>query len=350
MSKKNRKRNRQTKKKPPANDYDELIALGKTMGVQGQTNQANVIHKGNRWWIHYYNWLTKIAMQMYEWENVPDEIPNYEIEKNLTFKGMCAFYYSKKRQSFVAVYGGAHDLNLYNEPTKFTVSNPQMSGANFNLYVRAKNIPNCGVLIRNNLESSPMIVGLENYATALASIKVAIDNQLIVHQHPVTILATDNNKLSVQKMLDSMDVNNPYMVVYKNADGTSLLDDISSLDLKAPYIVDKLYNSFNNVWNEAMMSLGLDSLSVDKKERLTAGENEANNQQTMATLNYGLMFREDACNRINEYFYDELGFLDKKISVHERQILVTSETGVQYTNATSKGGSSNAVQLPNAVV
>lgn len=329
MSKSQRKRKKQTKKREPRTEYESWI-----QATTGESNGNLSMKQGNLYFNHYYDWLCDIALQLFEWKGLPKEVPFYELEKNLIYRGVTALYFDKFMQKYVILNGTYTDINLYNEPIHFQSANPKYRNASFPLYVEARDIPNCGVLIRNKLNYIPLIVGLREYATRLANIKQVIEINLNAHKHPIAIEATDYNLLSLQKAFDQLEQNTPVMFTKKDTkDGDGgILKDMKVLDLKAPYIIDKLQEQFRNEWNEAMNFMGLNSLSVFKKERVNQADSNSNNEQYLATRNNLLMFREQGAQRANEYF-------NLNISVAPRKFIVTNEYGDQYEN----GGESNAI-------
>lgn len=330
MSKSKRKRNKQTKRRPPETTYENLIEA-----TEGESNGNLAMKEGNYYFNHYYNWLCDIALQLFEWEGLPKEVPFYELEKNLIYRGVTALYFDKTMYKYVILNGTYTDINLYNEPIRFQSANPKYRNSSFPLYVEAKDIPNCGILIRNNLNFRPLVDGLREYATRLANIKQIIEMNLNAHKHPIAIEASDYNLLSLQKAFDQLKQNSPVMFTRKDTkDGQGgISKDMKVLNLGAPYIIDKLQEQFRNEWNEAMNFLGLNSLSVFKKERVNQADSNSNNEQYLATRNNLLMFREQGAERINEYFED------LNVTVAPRKFIVTNEYGEQYEN----GGDSNAI-------
>lgn len=329
MSKSKRKRNKQTKKRPPQTAYESWI-----MGTEGESNGNLAMKQGNLYFNHYYDWLCDIALQLFEWNGLPKEVPFYELEKNLIYRGVTALYFDTFMQKYVILNGTYTDINLYNEPIRFQSANPKYRNATFPLYVEARDIPNCGVLIRNKLNYVPLTNGLREYATRLANIKQVIEMNLNAHKHPIAIEASDYNLLSLQKAFDQLEQNTPVMFTKKDTkDGQGgILKDMKVLDLKAPYIIDKLQEQFRNEWNEAMNFMGLNSLSVFKKERVNQADSNSNNEQFLATRNNLLMFRQQGAQRMNEYF-------NLNVSVAPRKFVVTNEYGDQYES----GGESNAI-------
>ena len=91
------------------------------------------------------------------------------------------------------------------------------------------------------------------------------------------------------------------------------------MNTEAPYVVDKLTEYKKEIWNEALTYLGINNISVKKKERLT--ENESNENTELVNLNLQAMLapRLEACRQFNELF--GLTGTKKEISVRVRSDL-----------------------------
>lgn len=333
MSKNKRQRNKQTKKKQPETVYEKRFnnphlkeSIDNAYGIDlGESVNNLSMYEGNWWFNHYYDWLMEIALQLFEWENLPKEIPFYELESNLIYDGLTAFYYDKEMYKYVVLRGVQQDINFYNEPIKFQPANVKYDNKPFNLYVEAKDLEDCGVLIRNNLRFRPLHTVLRNYASELAKIKQVIDLNLNVHKNPMLIGVDDYNLLSMQKAFDKLQQNSPVLFGKKSGvDGTTDFENVKAFNLGVPYIIDKLQTYHKQIFDEAMNRIGLNSVNDQKKERMIVDEANANQDKFIATQNNLLMFREQGATRINEYF-------GLNVSVRPRKFNVMTEYGEYET-------------------
>ena len=91
------------------------------------------------------------------------------------------------------------------------------------------------------------------------------------------------------------------------------------LNTNSPYVVDKITEYKKEIWNEALTYLGINNISVTKKERLTENESNENNELVNLNLQSMLAPRLEACRQFNEKF--GLTGTDKEISVRVRSDL-----------------------------
>ena len=96
-------------------------------------------------------------------------------------------------------------------------------------------------------------------------------------------------------------------------------DMLKAIRTDVPYVTDKVTEYKKEIWNEALTYLGINSISINKKERLTENESNENNELVNLNLQSMLAPRLEACRQFNEKF--GLTGTDKEISVRVRSDL-----------------------------
>ena len=77
---------------------------------------------------------------------------------------------------------------------------------------------------------------------------------------------------------------------------------IDTINLNVPIIQAELRDAWNGVLSEWATRRGINTVGVDKKERVTKNEAESNNQITMDSLNATLEPRRYAVQLLNKRF------------------------------------------------
>ena len=94
---------------------------------------------------------------------------------------------------------------------------------------------------------------------------------------------------------------------------------LKAIKTDSPYVADKITEYKKEIWNEALTYLGINNISVQKKERLTESESNENNELVNLNLQSMLAPRLEACRQFNEKY--GLTGTDKEISVRVRSDL-----------------------------
>ena len=133
---------------------------------------------------------------------------------------------------------------------------------------------------------------------------------------PVMIKVDENQRVMMENLYSQYDGNKPFIFGDKNQLENGLLQAIKT---EAPFVADKIMDYKKEIWNEALCFLGINNLSVEKKERLVTSEVSTNNEVINLNLQSFLIPRKEACRQFNELF--GLTGTDKEISVRLRSDL-----------------------------
>ena len=235
----------------------------------------------------YYNQFTLLALNMFEWEKLPDGIETRHIEKPLIEFGY-SFFYNDENFGYVCLPCTITGFNIYNEPTQVTINNQ--------IIHKTMKIDE-GVLILNNDLRTGLYPIIMNYASRLSEIETSINTNIYQQKFPFIVECSKDNELSVRQMIKNIHENEPYILVKKKLD----LMDIKIDSLSVPYVADKLLDDKKKIENELLTLLGLNNVG-DKKERLIVDEANANNDFINRNVDLLYKNRKIACNKINEKF------------------------------------------------
>lgn len=273
----------------------------------------------------YLNRFRRIALSMFEWVNLPKTMNARYLEQCLFFNGQAALIKDEKYGFINTKCAGSGYVNIYGLPSKFNCYSYNYKTMR-DLYVGPNPLINddqkeieqekeC-VLVMNNWDRTPTAGSMELYAWRLYLAQRSCDVNVSAQRFPVMVVGDEKQRLMLENLYSQYDGNKPFIFGNKNQLSSDMLKVINT---GAPYVVDKLTEYKKEIWNEALTYLGINNISVKKKERLT--ENESNENTELVNLNLQSMLapRLEACRQFNELF--GLTGTDKEISVRVRSDL-----------------------------
>lgn len=273
--------------------------------------------RNNQAFIHYLNRLKELAVSMFEWKNVPDTVDIRYLELTLMQDGMAIFFNDEELGylGLQVMIGG--NLNVYRIPIIRRAY--AVNGYSKEL------TPDDSVIIFNNMLHTNSIMDLEMFALKLYECDRTIDVNIKAQKTPVALLCDENQRLVMKNLYLQYDGNMPFIFGSKNLD----IKQIQAINTGAPFVADKVMETKNQIWNEALTYLGISNTSYQKKERLISDEVIRNMGGTIASRYSRLSERQKACDMINRMF-------GLNMSVDYREdVQQLVETNIEYTGGTT---------------
>lgn len=258
----------------------------------------------NKTYIDYYNRLMELALNVFEWENLPPSVDERFLELTLYEMGYCLYFNDEiiGNLALTCTIGG--QLDVYRIP----VLRRAYAVNGYNKMCSTKD----SVLIFNNYLHTPTQLTIELFARRLYEIERAIDVNVKAQKTPTLILSSEQQRLTMQNLYMQYEGNEPFIFGDKNMD----IEGIKSLKTDAPFVADKLEILKHQIWNEALTFCGIENSNQDKKERLVSDEVGSNYGNIEAQRNVMLNARKQAVKKINAIF-------GTNIDVHFRSNLAT---------------------------
>ena len=271
-------------------------------------------------YIDYLNRFKRIALSMFEWVNLPESMNQRYLEECLYYKGMAALL-KDEEYGFINTQCASNGyLNIYGLPTKLNCYSFEFQEIR-NLYVGLNPMSENkedeeAILVLNNWEGVPTCKTMELFAYRLYESERTCDVNIKAQKTPVLVVVDEKQRLMMENLYSQYDGNQPFIFGDSGQFNTDILKAIKT---DAPFIADKVMKYKEQIWNEALMFLGVNTLTTEKKERLITDEASANNELINLNLQSFLAPRLQACREFNEKF--GLTGTDKEISVRVRSDL-----------------------------
>ena len=244
----------------------------------------------NQTYIDYYDRLMELALNVFEWENLPPTVDERFLELTLYKYGYCLYFNDEVIGNLALTCTIGGQLDVYSIP----ILRRAYAVNGYNKLCKSSD----SVLIFNNYLHTPTQLTIELFSRRLYEIERAIDVNVKAQKTPTAILATEQQRLTMQNLYMQYDGNEPFIFGDKNMD----LNGIKSIKTDAPFVADKLQILKHQIWNEALTFCGIENSNADKKERLVSDEVGSNYGNIEAQRNVMLNARRQAVEKINRMF------------------------------------------------
>lgn len=270
------------KKTPPKSEFRDAVLL----------NDAS--------YFDYLDRMRKIALSMFEWENLPDSMNARYLELTLFYKGQAGLLYD---ENFGFINTQATDggyINIYGLPTRIQCYSYRYNEMR-DLYVPSANRPKEeeAILVLNNYDRTPTATSLQLFAYRLAEAQRTADVNIKAQRTPILLTTDQRQEFSMKKLYEQYDGNTP--VIYADKNSGLNPDAIRAIKTDAPFIANAILEYKQSIWNEFLSFLGINNLA-EKRERLISNEVDSNNELINMNLQSYLIPRKKACEEFNQKY------------------------------------------------
>ena len=273
--------NKRIRKVPPKSDFRDAVLLN------------------NDTYRDYLERMKKIALSMFEWENLPDTMNARYLEMCLYYKGQAALLYDNDYGFINTQAADSGYINIYGLPTLLNCFSYSYNSMR-NLYVPDSGEGKDGecILVMNTFERVPTCATIELFAYRLAEAQRTADINIKAQRTPILIPTDQKQYYTLKKMYEEYDGNTPAIFADKNL---ITPDALKAIKTDAPFIAQNIMDYKREIWNEFLTTLGVSNLS-EKRERMVTAETDSNNELVNLNLQSFLIPRQKAAEEFNQKF------------------------------------------------
>lgn len=248
---------------------------------------------------YYLSYMSSRCLMMFEWENLPDDMNSYDVEKFLQLKGNTFIIYDSKKQRYFILEGSAYDNITWNyEPSKAIIVNPALPEINGVKYKLGENV----VMIRNDYYMLGLYTINEKNAIDVANTDISIRYANFNTRFKTLFTSDDDNTTdSINELINKIwRGEKPTAIVTddlykKSVEGIKYSDNqtndiLSLIELKqyqiANWYIELCVNANYNM----------------KRESLNENEINMNDDALLPFIDQMLKCREMACKQMNDLF------------------------------------------------
>ena len=270
--------------------------------------------------------------EMFTWKNLPETVPQAELEYLLQSNG--TMFFTKVGKDFYALLGTlGGEINAYYEPTKYTVANVALNLS------KMYDIEKDGVLIRNDLRCNGLIPILSKYASMLTDCEISLNTMSVLMRVMFLISASDDKtKKSAEEFISKI-LNGNYSII---AD-SQFFDGIKAQGMTQSFsqLIPQMIELTQYIKASALNEIGLNANYNMKKERITEQEYTLNIDALMPFAENMLNCRKKAVEKINRMYG-----LNIEVSLNSVWEVNQSELESETTLADMKNGADSITEKP----
>ena len=270
--------------------------------------------------------------EMFTWKNLPETVPQAELEYLLQSNG--TMFFTKVGKDFYALLGTlGGQINAYYEPTKYTVANVALNLS------KMYDIEKDGVLIRNDLRCNGLIPILSKYASMLTDCEISLNTMSILMRVMFLISASDDKtKKSAEEFMGKI-INGNYSII---AD-SQFFDGIKAQGMTQSFsqLIPQMIELTQYIKASALNEIGLNANYNMKKERITEQEYTLNIDALMPFAENMLNCRKKAVEKINKMYG-----LNIEVSLNSVWETNQAELESETTLADMKNGTDSITEKP----
>lgn len=244
----------------------------------------------------YQNMLWGLAEARFVWDGLPETVNERYLERVLHRHGLAVFFEDPRLHAFFALHAaGTGDVDVYGDPKAFRVTG--------NRYInREISSKDCVPIWTNrNRVNDQWIVNY--YAAALAEAAETVRVNALNSRSPMILALSQEQRLAGENFYRQVAEGQPVIFTVKDDMGRGLAESVQALDNRqSPNAISDAIRVKKEIWDDAMLALGIQCAPPDKKERLVDDEVEAIQGQTAAFRGVAIGARQEAADAINERY------------------------------------------------
>ena len=267
--------------------FDDLLRnffARKPKDVDGVANTSS---------LYYRNKLFRLFLQRYVIEGMPKTWEFDYFNEHLFLDGVIGV--TDTTAGILALKCGLTGIGIFEQPTKTIYANPVLG--NFE-----RTIGEDCEIIRLQYDYQGIGWILDRYATLLAMCDSSIAVNLMNTKVSWVFGATDKTQADTFKVIyDDITQGKP-AVFTSNQNVGNLKEQMFVMPAKQNFIADDVQLLKRKILNEFLTDIGINNTNLDKRERLTDDEVNANNDEVLANIYHWYDNINDGITKVNNMF------------------------------------------------
>lgn len=249
---------------------------------------------------------------------------------------ICAgrFYVTDSTAGVAPFNGGSHGLNIFERPTDVTIANPVLG--TFDRKLTGENANAVVVYLYDDRYYRSFMPIIDRYAQRLANCDCSIDVNLLNTRVAYIFNVHDSKQADQAKAIYS-DISAGKPAVFTTVDDIMDRDHqrniVETLPVKQNYIADMVIDAKRAIIAEFLTYCGINSLPIEKKERLIKDEVMSNNEEASYNVSYINDNLERQSEAIRRMFGINFNIKLKETVAYEKAMDIHKETDTEPSSS-----------------
>lgn len=243
--------------------------------------------------MYYRRKLLRLIFQRFEFLNMPKTWEFDYFLEHLFLDGVICV--TDTEAGVLALKCGLTGIGIFEQPTQVIIANPVLG--NFRRIIGE----DCEIIkLQYNYQGVSQI--LDRYSVLLAMCDSSIAVNLMNTKIPYIFGATSKTQAETYKALyDDVAQGKPAVFTSNNTVG-NIKENMFVMPAKQNFISDDVQLLKRKIINEFLTDIGINNTNLDKRERLTDDEVNANNDEVLANISHWYDNISDGIKRVNERY------------------------------------------------
>lgn len=265
--------------------------------------------------------IINMVLTRFKWVNLPETCDERYLELTLLFQGIATIakpYSGEHAGHWLSLQVGSWQdaPDMYGNPKRWTALGND--GYSFNAS------PINGYYCWDNHLRTPIQDRIDMWARELVDVLRTMQQNRVHQKLPLIIFGPQEKKLDLTNYVKQVGGGEVMIIA---SDGIQNLQATTLTPPNAtPYIGDKLFETYTNIWNQIYSALGIGNLPFKAERRIEEEVKQSSEPTDLVALD-GLTCRRRMCDYLNTHFEE---FAEKPLNVVWRQDNVTTNYDILH--------------------
>jgi hypothetical protein len=242
--------------------------------------------------IYYRDYLLKKVLSRFEFGGIPSFWDMDYFLEILFLEGHLAI--TDTAMGILPFKCGCTGIGVFEQPTEVIIANPVLGS-----FRRTIDVDCALVKLQYNYQGIGWMINRYSALLAMCDSGIAV-NLMNSKAAYVFKAGSKAQAATIQKMYDDITMGKPAVFVGEN--GALNSENVYTMPVKQNFVADDIQLLKRKILNEFLTEIGINNTNLDKRERLTDDEVNANNDEVSANIQHWLDNITDGLNRANKLY------------------------------------------------